>query len=294
LLELNPRVIHASMPGYGATGPHRNWVAFGPLIEASAGLNAMMGYADSGPYRSGIAWPDPVSGMNAAAGVLIALYDREADPEHKGRPVEVAMIEAMVAMVGEEVVAAQVRGADPARMGNRQPGIAPQGVYPCAGDDRWIAISVTDDGAWGALCREAGFDPSWGGLDLGAREARPDEIDVAVGRWTRGQTPHGLMHRLQAAGVIAAVVADARDLVESPQLAERGFWAHLDHPEVGPRSYPGTPIRMSETPVTYRLPAPTFGQHNDAILGGELGATAEELAELRAIGAICEEPPEVG
>ena len=129
LRAINPSIIYVSMPGFGSSGPDRDRTALGPLIEAGAGLSSLMGYADTGPYRSGIAWPDPVAGMNAVAAILVALREREADPEHAGRAVEVAMIEAMGAFVGEEVLGAQARGADPPRIGNRDPRHAPQGVY---------------------------------------------------------------------------------------------------------------------------------------------------------------------
>ena len=291
LKSINPSVIHVSMPGFGATGPHANWVAYGPLIEASCGLSAMMGYADSGPYRSGVAWPDPVAGMNAAAGALVALWDREADSARGGRDVEVAMIDAMVALVGEEILAAQVRGTNPPRRGNREPMCAPQGCYPCAGNDRWIAISVTNDDEWHALCELAHIETTWSHLGLIERRTRHDEIDRRLAQWTRGWDPHTLMRRLQECGVIAAVVSDARDLVEDRHLGDRDFWACLDHPDVGFRLYPGTAIRLSETPIRYRRPAPTLGQHNDEILGSELGVGDPELSELRAVNAIAELPP---
>lgn len=289
--RLNPGLIHASMPGYGASGPHRAWVAYGPLIEASAGLSAMTGYADSGPYRSGIAWPDPVSGMNVVAGILTALHDRESSAERTGRTVEVAMIEAMCTSVGEELLAAQVRGTDPPRTGNRDARYAPQGCYPCAGADRWVAISVTSDSEWRALCEVANLPQEWRSWGLDRRKAAHDAIDAALSRWTRSWSPHTAMAVLQEAGIIATAVSDGRDLVEDAHLAARRFWARLDHPDVGLRAYPGTAIRLSATPVTYRRAAPTLGQHNDEILGGELGVGADELARLRAENAICEAPP---
>ena len=292
LCAINPSIIYLAMPGFGSTGPDRDRVALGPLIEAGAGLSAMMGYPDSGPYRSGVAWPDPVAGMNACAALMIALRDREADRGHAGRAVEIAMIEAMGAFVGEELLGAQVRGENRERMGNRDPQHAPQGVYPCAGDDRWIAISVTSDEEWRVLAELAGLGAERGALGLDERRAQHEELDALLGEWTRAFSPHPLMARLQPAGVIAAVVSDARDLVEDEQLAERAFWAELDHPDVGLRRYPGNAIRLDLTPVSYRRPTPTLGQHNDEVLGGELGCSAEELAVLRADGVITEVPPE--
>ena len=240
LRAINPSIVYVAMPGFGGSGPDRDRVALGPVIEAGAGLSAMMGYRDSGPYRSGIAWPDPVAGMNAVAALLIALWDRDADPDHAGRAVENAMIEAMGAFVGEELLGAQVRGENAPRIGNRDPIHAPQGVYPCAGDDRWIAISVSSDEEWRALAALAGLDMDVAALEIEGRRARHDELDVAIGEWTSAFSPHALMRWLQDHGVIAMVVADARDLVEDEQLAARAFWAELDHPDVGLRRYRAT------------------------------------------------------
>jgi benzylsuccinate CoA-transferase BbsF subunit len=193
--------------------------------------------------------------------------------------------------VGEELLAAQVTGKDRERRGNRDPRYAPQGCYPCAGVERWIAISVTSDDEWRTLVAHAGLPPAWGGMQLAERQARHDEIDARLAVWTRAFTPADLMARLQATGVIATEAVDGRALVESPHLAVRDFWARLDHPDVGYRMYPGTAIRLSDTPIQYRRPAPTLGQHNNEILRDELGATDAELDQLRSEFAIAEIPP---
>ena len=292
LLELNPAIVHTAMPGYGAGGPGANRVALGPVIEAATGMTMMSGYADTGPYRSGVAWPDPVSGMSAVAGTLLALW-RRAAAGGRGQQVETAMIESMGTFAGDELLSAQVRGAPPPRRGNRQPGAAPQGVYRCAGRDRWIAISVTSDDEWAAFCAVAGFGPRWRGLTLSEREARHDEIDAAIGGWARAETPWGAVQRLQAAGVIAGVVCDARDLLESEHLSARGFWALLGQANAGLLPYPGCPVRLSRTPAAYRLAPPLFGEHNDAVLSGIAGLSAEELAALRAERIVCDEPPQM-
>ena len=201
------------------------------------------------------------------------------------------MIEAMGSFVGEELLGAQIRGKNRERMGNRDPFNAPQGVYPCAGDDRWIAISVTSNQEWRALAALADLGSELTALTREDRHARHEELDTLIANYTRSFSPHPLMARLQAAGIIAAVVSDARDLVEDRQLAERDFWAELPHPDVGLRRYPGNGIRLELTPVTYRRTAPTLGQHNDEILGGLLGTDREALEILRRDGVIGEIPP---
>ena len=204
---------------------------------------------------------------------------------------ETAMSESMGTFVGEELLAAQIRGANAERIGNRDVRHAPQGVYRCAGHDRWLAISVTSDAEWQALCEVAQLAPSLTDLDTEARRARHDTIDAAITAWTSAQSPRPAMERLQVRGVIAALVSDGRDLVEDPHLAARDFWAEVDQPEVGRRRYPGNPITLSETPVVHRRGAPMLGEHNAEVFGGLLGLSVAELEGLQDDGVIADEPP---
>jgi crotonobetainyl-CoA:carnitine CoA-transferase CaiB-like acyl-CoA transferase len=291
LRELNPGIIYIGMPGYGWSGPARDWVAYGTTLEPGAGLSSLMGYAGSGPYKSGVAWADPVAGLNAAAALLVALWDRRADADGRGQAIELAQLEAMIGFIGEEVLAAQARGSNRPRLGNRHPEYAPRGCYPCAGDDRWIAISMTDDAAWGALCAEAGFDAKRAALRGDERIEMHDALDAEIARWTARHDQIELMHRLQARGVAACAVLDARDLVEDPHLAARGFFVTITHPDAGTYPFPGQPIHLSETPATFRRPAPGLGEHNREVLGGLLGMTDAELEELHAAGVIADQPP---
>ncbi len=288
----NPHLIYVAMPGFGTWGPRRDWVAYGPLIESAAGLSGLMGYSDSGPYRSGVSWPDPVSGLNAVAATLLALWDREADPRGRGRAVEVAMIEAMTTFIGEELLASQVRGTDAPRRGNRNPGRAPQGCYPCAGEDSWIAISVTSDGEWRSLCELAELDASLAGLDHPARLSQHDVLDEAIADWTRRQSSHALMRALQERGVVACCVSDARELVGDAHLAARDFWTAPEHADAGRHPLPGIAIRLSETPAAFRRAPPLLGEHNAEVLGELLQLSPEELAELEEAGVIAVRPPE--
>ena len=290
LAAINPSIVYTSMPGYGASGPGQNRVALGPVIEAAVGLTAMMGYRDGPPYRSGVAWSDPVSGLSAAAGTLIALYDRAASGG-KSQRVESAMSESMAIFVGEELLAAQVRGSNAQRIGNRDHVHAPQGVYSCAGHDRWVAISITSDDEWAALCRITSLPAALAPLTVAQRHARHDEIDQQLSLWTRARSPRAAMAALQRAGIIAAVVSDARDLAEDIHLEARGFWAEMDHADVGLRRYPGIALTFSETPVSYRLPPPLFGEHNDEIYGGLLGIAPAALGALRDARIIADLPP---
>jgi len=291
LRELNPGIVYIGVPGFGWSGPSRDWVALGTMIEPAAGLSSLMGYADGGPYKSGVAWADPVAALHAAAAITLALWDRAADPEHRGQAIELAQLEGMIDFIGEEVLAAQVRGADAPRRGNRSPEFAPQGCYRCAGEDRWIAISITSDAEWRSLRTLAGLEASLPNLTLAQRFEQQEAIDAAIGAWTAQHEHIELMHSLQAAGIAAVAVFDAQELVESEHLAARGFYLPITHPDAGTFVFPGFPAHLSATPASCRRPAPGLGEHNREVLGGELGLSDDELAALEAAGVIASEPP---
>ncbi len=289
---MNPGVVAVSMPGFGNSGPYRDRLAYGPLIESTMGLTSALGYRDGGPHRSGIAWPDPMTALHSAVGTLAMLYGRSQSAEGRGGTVETPMVEAMATMFGDHILAAQLRGAVEPRRGNRHPRRAPQGCYPCRGEDRWIAISVEDDDEWRALCGLAALPESLAAMSLDQRQADEDRIDVLIEAWTRGRERAELVTGLQRAGVTAAPVADARDMAEDPFLEARGFWTEVDHREVGRRRYPGLPIHLSATPATYRRGAPCLGEHNREVLVEVLGFTPSRVDELEGAGVLRDTPPE--
>ncbi|MFT7601783.1 MAG: crotonobetainyl-CoA:carnitine CoA-transferase CaiB-like acyl-CoA transferase, partial [Acidimicrobiales bacterium] len=217
LHRLNPDLIYVTMPGYGRDGPLADWVAYGPTIDSHVGHTSLTGYRGEGPWKCGIAWPDPIGGMHGAAAALVGLLDRLSEPESRGQTVEVAQIESAINMIGQHVVGSQLDGA-PQRWGNRRPGRGPQGVYPCAGDDRWIAISVVDERSWNGLCDVTGFH-DLRHLDAEERWAAHDRIDARLAVFTRAASDIDLMHRLQSAGVPAGAASDAADVMDDPQLA---------------------------------------------------------------------------
>ena len=292
LHEINPGVITVSMPGFGNSGPYRDRLAYGPLIESTMGLTSALGYRDGGPHRSGIAWPDPMTALHTAVGTLAMLYGRSQSPEGRGGTVETPMVEAMATMFGDHILAAQLRGSAEPRRGNRHPVRAPQGCYPCRGEDRWVAISVQDEREWRTFCGVAGLPEVFASQSLAERQADEDRIDEVLSEWTRSWDRDDLVALLLRAGVTAAPVADARDMAEDPFLEARGFWAEVDHPEVGRRRYPGLPIHLSATPATYRRGAPCLGEHNREVLVEVLGFPASRVDEFEGAGLLTDRPPE--
>ncbi len=291
LHALNPSLVYVTMPGYGRTGPSVDRVAYGPIIDSHAGLSVLQGYRDDVARKGGIAWPDPVAGMHAAFATQAALLAVADDG--RGRTVEAAQFESTVVMIGHALAQRQLDGAEPALTGNRHRFHAPQGVYPCRGQDRWLAITIIDDADWITLCAEASLPLDWRAFDRGRRREEHEVIDAALGSWTSHHDVRALATRLQEIGITAGEVADAPMVQHDEQHLGNGFFVELEHPEAGTHAWPKLAIRLSDTPATYRRPAPCLNQDADALLAGLIGLSPERIGALRAVGAIADEPPSV-
>lgn len=290
LHELNSSLVYITMPGFGRSGPSRDHVAYGPIIDSQAGLSVLMGYQGESARKAGVAWPDPVAGMHAAFATIAALVDRAEDG--RGRTAEVAQIEATVAMAGHAIIGYELTGKEASPIGNRHQLEAPSGVYRCLGRDRWLAVSVVDDAGWIGLCRTARFDRSWEVWSAAERRSQHDEIDRAITAWTSLGEQVDLVLRLQAVGVAAAAVADAAQVMTDAHHDRRQFFVDIAHPEAGTHAWPRLPVRLSDTPATYRRAGPTLNQHAGEILGQLVGLDDAAIAELYDSGAISDRPPD--
>lgn len=280
--RINPRAVYLAMSMQGSAGPERDYLGYGLTISAIVGLHGMTAMPDQQPVGTGTNYPDHVPNpTHAAFAVLAAL--RHARRTGRGQMIDMAQTEATISVLGTAMMEHAVNGRDRQPLGNRHERYAPHGVYPCAGDDRWIAIAVTTDEQFAALVDELGLaddgiDPA---LAEGARRTRQDELDAAIGRSTRARDHRELADRLQARGVPAAPVQDARDVVEhDPQLTARGHWVRLEHPEMGRTLYNALPYRMQRTPTEITVPAPMLGQHTVEICRDVLGMDDQEIQRL--------------
>jgi len=289
LRAINPRIVTVDLSGFGATGPEYDQVSWGPILEGASGLAHATGYAGSGPYKQGLAFPDAVGGLHGTVALLAALWERELTGE--AVHVDVSQLETYLQFGGELALLTSLTGEAPARRGNRADDAAPQGVYPCRGDDRWIALTVTDDDAWARLAALIGGpdagDTAFG--SLAGRMQHHDRLDALLAAWTAGQDAAELMGRLQSIGIPAGMAMANEDLVNDPHLAERGFFAELDHPDAGRQTYPGFPVHAAGWQPTVRA-TPAMGQHNEEILRW-LGYDDDAIAELAAAGTIAAAPP---
>ena len=286
-----PDLIYVSMPAFGNTGPWKNYLGYGIGQEQLSGMAHLTGYPDDGPMKSGINHGDPITGSHAAGVLLAALRRRRRTG--KGMYIDVSQQESAVAFMGGELLAYQMTGREPERIGNRSRWYAPCNTYPCSGEDRWITIAATNDTEWQRLLSAMDMQPLADDTRFATAEARidnQDDLDSIIAGWTSGHDAFALGELLQAAEVPAGPVLRGPDLLRDRHYAERGTFITVDHPQVGPKQYPGLPWKMSRTPGEVRWPSPTLGQHNRDVFGGLLGLTGREIDALEEGGVIGTKP----
>lgn len=288
--RLNPAAVMVRMPAFGLEGPWRDRTGFAMTVEQVSGMAWITGYDDMPLVVRGAC--DPVGGMNAVFALLLALEQRRQTG--RGQLVEVPLVEGALNLAAEQVIEYSAYGQLLQRAGNRGPAAAPQGVYRCAGNDEYIALAVANDAQWAGLCRvmeraQWACDASL--ATAAGRRAAHDAFDEEIGRWLSTQARDAVVERLVAAGVPAQALVNPHFVMPNPQLEARGFFQVMEHPVTGVTRYPGQPMAFSALPRgLHRLPPPTLGQHNDEILGGQLGLSAAELQDLRARKIIGERP----
>ena len=291
LRRLRPDIVVVAMPAAGNSGPLRDVIAYAPIVLALSGLMSLVGYEDGalvGELQS--AWSDAVAGLHAAMAATAALRHRTRTG--RGQYVEAAQLESTVSWLGEAVMDVTMNRRGPAPIGNAGVGLAPHGVYPCAGVDRWISIAVGGEDEWRGLCAAARRlgpapwtrDPRF--ADSYRRLRQREALDAALRRWTVSFDAVELTGVLQAEGVAAFPVMNIEDQFLDPHFRERGAWVEMEHPMAGAEWLYGLAWRLSRTPGRIASPAPLLGQHNERVLGGLLGTPPDELRRLEASGAV--------
>ncbi len=285
LHERNDRLIMLRMPALGLTGPRSSYVGFGANFEALCGLTSLRGYTDGDQTLTGPVYHmDTASGAAGAFAVLAALRRRRR--LGVGELVELAQGENMLNLVGEYLVDAGRRGEPLPPPGNRHLTDAPQGAYPCAGEDRWVVLSVDHDEAWVGLQRAMG-SPAWAAEERFAtaagRRRHHDELDERLAEWTAPLDRWEVTRRCQSEGVIAGPVLDDADAADDPQLRARGFFRRNGSDEVGWHDYPSHLWRWDGPEMRHEGLCP-FGAANDDVWREVAGLEDHELAVLRANG----------
>jgi benzylsuccinate CoA-transferase BbsF subunit len=288
LKKVKPDVIMLSMSMVGQYGPHSGQPSFGQVLQATNGFVHLLGWPDRAPSLPVAAYTDYIAPWYVIVALMAALDHRRRTGD--GQYIDLAMLEASVHFASPVVMDYTVNGRVQNRMGNRNPGAAPHGVYPCKGEERWCAIAVFSDGEWDALCRVMG-NPEWATSPkfdtLLHRTQNIEKLDELMGRWTRGFTAEEVMAKLQAAGVAAGVVQTGEDLVDNdPQLRHRDHFVEVEHAEMGKHLTERPPYRLSKTPSQPQGPFPSFGEHTEHVCKDILRMDDEEFAELIGAGVL--------
>jgi crotonobetainyl-CoA:carnitine CoA-transferase CaiB-like acyl-CoA transferase len=285
--SLNPSIIYVSSCLCGQWGPHSNVAGYGNLGAAMAGFDALVGWKDREPAGTSGAYTDSTTPAFITSAVLAALEHRERTGE--GQHVDLAHVEASLHFLTPVLLEYQVNGRSPVPDGNRDPGMAPHGMFPCAGPDRWIAIAVQDDGQWRGLCVAMGrpdlaADQRYASLQ--GRKCHEDELERELARWTATQAAERLQDALIAHGVAAHVGATIDDVWTDPQLRHRGYYVPVQHQNLGQVVVESSRVLLSRTPSEIRAPGPTYGQDAHRVLSEILGLSEAEIADLAGSGVL--------
>lgn len=292
MARIRPDIILCSLSAYGHSGPWENVPGIGGTIEPTSGMSALLGYAGGPPLNSGQMYPDAVAGLNAVAAIVTALRHRETTG--RGQYIDLSMQEANLTFVGDAALEYVRTGRERERSGNRHPLYTPHGIYPCAGDNRWIAISCHDDREWARVAAVLNMAPgAIAGMETReARKAKEDALDALIAAATRSCDRDLLVEKIAAAGVCAAPVLDGLDIAADPGLRERGVVVEVDHPEAGSWAQAAGPWLFSRSGTAPIRPAPLLGEHSFEVFSELLGMTREAYDELVDAGISGMGPPE--
>jgi crotonobetainyl-CoA:carnitine CoA-transferase CaiB-like acyl-CoA transferase len=277
LAELNPRLIHVSITGFGQTGRYRDRAGYDLVAQALGGIMSLTGEPDGAPAKVGLPVADLNAGTWAIIGVLMALQARHTTG--RGQYLDVSLLDSQLAW---HVYAAGAHFYDtprPRRMGSAHPSIVPYQAYHAS--DGWLILAVGSEKLWRALCGVLGLDiaedPRFS--SNAARAAHRDELNALLGEVLLTRPADEWLKVFEAAGIPAAPINDIDDVYNDPWAAERDQVVRLPHPTVGTYLGTGFPVKASDTPPRATSAPPTLGQHTEQVLA-ELGYSAGEIAEF--------------
>ncbi|PPJ05044.1 CoA transferase [Nocardia nova] len=292
LAEVNPRIVVSESSAFGASGPWRTRLGYGPLVRASCGVSALWRYPDNEELLCDgqTVYPDHIAAHITASAVLAALIARRRTG--LGTTIEVAQSDTALMQLGVQLVAESLSPGSVVAPGNADPHCAPAGVYSCAGDDEWCVVTIRDDAQWRKLCdvlgrRDLATDERF--ATTADRIRHRDEVDSLLAEWLRGRTPRQAAAELQGAGVPAGPMLRLPQLLTDPQLSARRSYAHVEH-QLLSATLPATARAASFADIADPplRPAPLAGQQTREICADVLGMAGAEIDGLVRAGVLQE------
>ncbi|WP_019874085.1 CaiB/BaiF CoA transferase family protein [Sporichthya polymorpha] len=307
LQEVRPDLIVARVSGYGQTGPYARRAGFGSIGEAMGGIRHVTGEPDRPPSRVGVSLGDALAGVFAAYGVAMSLVHRErtraatsgmpssnghGPPRTGGQVVDVAIYEAVLALMESLVLDYELTGHVRGRTGSTLPNVAPSNIYRAA-DGVWVLIAANADAPFRRLVEvmeqpQLAEDPRFA-THL-ARGEHAQDLDELIGAWARGLSAEKLVEVLSEHGVPASGIYTAKEMLTDPHFAARESLIQTVHPVLGEMHMQAPFPRLSATPGSVRSTGPAHGQHNDEVLGDLLGLSNADIDALRRAGVVAGEP----
>ncbi len=282
-----PKLIYCSITGYGQDGPYAARPGYDMMAQGMGGIMSITGEADGPPVKVGVAINDVMSGMYAAVAILSAM--RHRDQTGVGQHIDISLLDAQVSWLYNQGLNYLTSGEVPQRLGTAHPNSAPYQAFPTS--DGYIIIAANNDGQFKRFCEVAGAmhlldDPRF--KTNPDRVRNRDALIPVVSEITRARTIDDWIESLSAAGVGCAPINTIDRVFDDPQVRHREMQVAMEHPLAGdaPVQLIGNPIKMSETPASYRLPPPTMGQHTGDVLAELLGLSVQDQQSLRDKGVI--------
>lgn len=281
----NPRIVYASVSGYGADGPWGGRPGYDAVIQGEAGLMSITGDADGPPFRVGASIADVMAGMTAFQAILLALLRRATTGE--GGVVDVSLFESLLPPMAYHASTYLLTGKVPSRLGNRHPSLAPYETFEAA--DGYVIVAVGSESLWRAFCAAAKQPALAADARFATNRDRVvhyDDLRAVLAPLMKTRPVAEWLAALEGAGVPCGRVRTVGEALDHPQIAARGLIVERDHPTAGRGRYVGSPIHLSGAQRTSPLPPPTLGQHTTEVLVERLGMTAAEVDALRAEGVV--------
>ena len=285
LSKVNERLVMVSMPAFGGGNKWSTTRAYGGTLEQASGLPHHTGFAQNPPSLTSYAYGDPIGGWNGGAAALLSLLVQTRTG--KGRHVNLSQVECMLSMVAPFIVEHSVCGKTTPRNGNVHPIFSPHGVYPCAGNDEWVVLSVTNDTQWRTLvyvigAPHLGSDSSLN--QVGGRRSQQQQIDAHISAWSKQRSADNAMRELQMAGIAAGVVEPVWRVLDDPHLNDRGFFKKIARTYLGEYLATTPWFRETAAPTQIVRPAPTLGEHSREVFSRVLGMTRQQQQALEDCG----------